>query len=145
MIERSKRLAAESGWYGDDSTIEPREGGQVRLMGGHILGVVTQWIPEAWSEVAQSQPETLGHESGIGLDWYAVDPNLRFLLDRHLPDPDDRAFAEEHVGRFGTLVGGDVARRAEITDKHGPELRRYNRWGYEVDEVVHHPAWTAAE
>jgi acyl-CoA dehydrogenase len=88
-------------------------------------------------------PDYVTHDQAVGLDWYAVDPNLRFLLDRHLPDPDDRAFAEEHVGRFGTLVGGDVARRAEITDKHGPELRRYNRWGYEVDEVVHHPAWTA--
>jgi uncharacterized protein YndB with AHSA1/START domain len=34
-----------AGWYGDDSTIEPRVGGQVRLMGGHIQGVVTQWRP----------------------------------------------------------------------------------------------------
>src|SRR5689334_20596098 len=33
------------GWFGDDSTIEPREGGRVRLMGGHIRGVVTQWRP----------------------------------------------------------------------------------------------------
>jgi alkylation response protein AidB-like acyl-CoA dehydrogenase len=88
-------------------------------------------------------PDYATYEQGIGLDWYEADPNLRFLLDRHLPDPDDRAFAEEHVGRFGTLVGGDVARRAEITDKRGPELRRYDRWGVEVDEVVHHPAWTA--
>ena len=29
-----------------------------------------------------------------------------------------------------------------MTDKHGPELRRYDRWGQEVDEVVHHPNWT---
>ena len=34
-----------TGWYGDDSVIEPREGGAVRLLGGHILGVVTQWKP----------------------------------------------------------------------------------------------------
>ncbi len=88
-------------------------------------------------------PDYATYDQALGLDWYAVDPNLRFLLDRHLPDPADRAFAEEHVGRFGTLVGGDVARRAEITDKHGPELRRYDRWGVEVDEVAHHPAWTA--
>ena len=32
-------------WYGEGS-IEPREGGAVSLMGGHIRGVVTQWRPE---------------------------------------------------------------------------------------------------
>src|SRR4051812_9614785 len=32
-------------WYGDGS-IEPREGGAVTLMGGHIRGVVTGWRPQ---------------------------------------------------------------------------------------------------
>jgi uncharacterized protein YndB with AHSA1/START domain len=32
-------------WYGDGA-IEPREGGAVSLMGGHIRGVVTGWRPE---------------------------------------------------------------------------------------------------
>ncbi len=32
-------------WYGEGS-IEPREGGAVRLMGGHIRGVVTGWRPQ---------------------------------------------------------------------------------------------------
>jgi uncharacterized protein YndB with AHSA1/START domain len=32
-------------WFGNDSTIEARQGGRVRLMGGHIRGVVTQWQP----------------------------------------------------------------------------------------------------
>ena len=31
-------------WYGD-SHIEPREGGAVSLMGGHVRGVVTSWRP----------------------------------------------------------------------------------------------------
>jgi uncharacterized protein YndB with AHSA1/START domain len=33
------------GWFGADSSIAPRAGGTVRLMGGHIRGVVTQWQP----------------------------------------------------------------------------------------------------
>jgi uncharacterized protein YndB with AHSA1/START domain len=33
------------GWFGDDGNIEPREGGVVTLMGGHVRGVVTQWKP----------------------------------------------------------------------------------------------------
>jgi uncharacterized protein YndB with AHSA1/START domain len=32
-------------WYGE-GRIEPREGGMVSLMGGHIRGVVTGWRPE---------------------------------------------------------------------------------------------------
>ncbi|MBL6940210.1 MAG: SRPBCC domain-containing protein [Alphaproteobacteria bacterium] len=32
-------------WFGDNSTIEPRQGGRVSLMGGHIRGTVTQWQP----------------------------------------------------------------------------------------------------
>jgi acyl-CoA dehydrogenase len=86
-------------------------------------------------------PDYAEHEGAIGLDWYAIDPNLRSALDRLLPDADDRAFAEEHVSRFGTLCGGPLAGRAEITDKHGPRLLRYDQWGLEVDEIDHHPGW----
>ena len=32
-------------WYGEGA-IEPREGGKVSLMGGHVRGVVTGWRPE---------------------------------------------------------------------------------------------------
>ena len=32
-------------WFGEDSSIEPRRGGTVRLLGGHIRGTVTQWQP----------------------------------------------------------------------------------------------------
>lgn len=32
-------------WFGEDSSIEPRQGGAVRLLGGHIRGTVTQWQP----------------------------------------------------------------------------------------------------
>jgi uncharacterized protein YndB with AHSA1/START domain len=32
-------------WFGESATIEPRQGGLVRLASGHIRGVVTQWQP----------------------------------------------------------------------------------------------------
>jgi hypothetical protein len=86
-------------------------------------------------------PDYSVHKGAIGLDWYEVDPNLRLLLDRLLTDPDDRAFAEQHVAEFGRLCGGALARRAEITDKHGPVLQRYDAWGLEIDSIEHHPAW----
>ena len=86
-------------------------------------------------------PDYASWGEAIGLDWYEVDPNLRLLLDRLLPDADDRAFAEDHVATYGELCGGAIARRAEITDRNGPVLERYDQWGVEVDRVVHHPTW----
>ncbi|HEY0685285.1 MAG TPA: SRPBCC family protein [Steroidobacter sp.] len=32
-------------WFGEVASIEPRQGGAVRLVNGHIRGVVTQWQP----------------------------------------------------------------------------------------------------
>ncbi|HUY23011.1 MAG TPA: acyl-CoA dehydrogenase family protein [Acidimicrobiales bacterium] len=90
-------------------------------------------------------PDYAEFEQATGLDWYRLDPNLIALLDRHLPDPGERALAEEHVSRYGELVGTVIAPRAEVTDKHGPVLRRYDRWGEVVDEVVHHPTWTQSK
>jgi hypothetical protein len=69
-------------------------------------------------------PDYPDYAQVAGLDWYEVDPNLRQLLDRLLPQPDDRCFAEDVVGRYGDLVGRRIAARAEVTDKHGPVLVR---------------------
>lgn len=43
MLTETERLPE---WYGD-GVIEPREGGKVALMGGHIRGVVTGWQPQS--------------------------------------------------------------------------------------------------
>jgi uncharacterized protein YndB with AHSA1/START domain len=50
------------GWFGD-GTIEPRAGGAVRLMGGHVRGVVTQWEPPhrlayTWNVVAPGEDKS---------------------------------------------------------------------------------------
>ena len=34
-----------SAWFGEHSDIEPRQGGAVWLMSGHVRGIVTQWRP----------------------------------------------------------------------------------------------------
>jgi acyl-CoA dehydrogenase len=77
-------------------------------------------------------------ESAIGLNWYEVDPNLRFLADR-LVAPEDRQWVEGHLQRMGALCGGPIAARAEITDKHPPVLERYDPWGDEINRINHHP------
>ncbi len=77
-------------------------------------------------------------ESAIGLNWYEVDPNLQQIVERLTP-PEDREFVERHLRKMGALMGGPIAARAEVTDKHPPRLEKYDRWGEEVNEVVHHP------
>jgi uncharacterized protein YndB with AHSA1/START domain len=48
-------------WFGDQSRIEPRQGGAVLLMGQHIRGTVTQWQPPkklvyTWNVFAPGDP-----------------------------------------------------------------------------------------
>jgi acyl-CoA dehydrogenase len=83
-------------------------------------------------------------EGAVGLNWYAVDPNLRALMDRLL-DPRDRDWAHGHLERIGALCGGPIAERAQLIDKHPPQLERYDRWGEETNRVVHHPATLTAK
>lgn len=80
-------------------------------------------------------------ESAAGLNWYDCDPNLQGLM-RRLLDPADLPWCEDWLRRWGALCGGAVAERAEVTDRNPPHLVKYDRWGNEIDEVVHHPTAT---
>ena len=78
-----------TGWYGDDSSIEPREGGAVRLMGGHIRGVVTQWRPECrlahtWNVFSPGDAESPFPESYLTIDLEPHDGGVRLVLT-HVP------------------------------------------------------------
>ena len=87
-------------------------------------------------------PDYASWGEAIGLDWYAVDPNLRLLLDRLLPDADDRAFAEEHVATYGELCGGAIAatRRDHGQARPGAASATTNGASRST-AVVHHPTW----
>ena len=77
-------------------------------------------------------------ESAIGLNWYDVDPNLQQIVER-LAAPEHRGYVEEQLRKMGGVIGERVAARAEVTDKNPPRLERYDAWGNEVNEIVHHP------
>lgn len=79
------------------------------------------------------------YDRAIGLNWYAIDPDLQARVQRDCADA-DREWAQELLSGFGALVGERVAPNSEIVDAHPPELVRYDRWAHEVGEVVHHPA-----
>jgi hypothetical protein len=46
------------------------------------------------------------------------------------------AWATPHLEKLGELMGGLVAENAEETDRHGPRLEKYDRWGRDVSRVV---------
>jgi uncharacterized protein YndB with AHSA1/START domain len=78
-----------SGWYGEDSTIEPREGGAVRLLGGHIRGVVTQWKPNeklahTWNVFGPDDKESPYPESYLTLELEPKANGVALTLT-HLP------------------------------------------------------------
>ncbi len=78
-----------AGWYGDDGVIEPREGGAVRLSGGHIRGVVTQWKPNrklayTWNVFAPGEAESPYPESYLTIELEPAGDEVALTLT-HLP------------------------------------------------------------
>lgn len=79
-------------WFGDKSSIEPRQGGAVRLMDGHIRGTVTQWQPPrqlsyTWNVFKPGDPPDATStypESYLTLTLETHDTQVRLVLT-HLP------------------------------------------------------------
>jgi uncharacterized protein YndB with AHSA1/START domain len=72
------------GWYGED-TIEGHVGGKVDLLGGHIKGVVTQWMPPrklayTWNVFMPGQSQSDYPESYLTLELGGAN-----LVLTHLP------------------------------------------------------------
>ena len=77
------------GWYGAGSTIEPREGGEVRLNDGHIRGVVTQWraplkFAHTWNVFNPGETQSAFPESYLTLELAAEGQAVALTLV-HLP------------------------------------------------------------
>jgi uncharacterized protein YndB with AHSA1/START domain len=77
------------GWYGEDGVIEPREGGLVDFMNGHVRGVVTQWRPPnrlayTWNVFAPGEARSVYPESYLSFELTSVGAAVRLTL-LHLP------------------------------------------------------------
>src|SRR5206468_12693001 len=75
----------------------------------------------------------------VGQNWYELDPDLQDRVRTDAP-PEDFEWADAKLREFGALVGGRIARNADVIDANPPRLERYDRWANEIGEVVHHPA-----
>jgi uncharacterized protein YndB with AHSA1/START domain len=77
-------------WHGEGG-IEPREGGAVSLMGGHVRGVVTGWRPEkflgyTWNVFSPGETESRWPVSYLEFALDAADGGTRLVLT-HRPIP----------------------------------------------------------
>ena len=51
-------------------------------------------------------------------------------------------WAAERIAAFGRLIGrAEVAEKADQANRHGPELRPFDRYGMRIDRVEYHPAY----
>lgn len=79
-------------WYGE-GRIEPREGGKISLMAGHIRGVVTGWRPEkffayTWSVFQPGEEVSAWPISYLELALEEVANGTRLILThRPIPEP----------------------------------------------------------
>lgn len=87
---------------------------------------------------------TENYRGAVGLNWYRTDPTLQFTMAYYL-GPAELKLAERHLTRIGELMGGPVARWAEETDRNPPQLRRYDRWGHDISEVVMPASFTQSK
>ena len=81
-------------------------------------------------------------QGATGRNWWEIDPSLQFLMRRHIGN-DGLRWAEPRLSQLGALIGGPVSERADITDKHPPELRLYDKWGQECSAVVNPASFEA--
>ena len=105
-------------WYGE-ARIEPREGGAVSLMGGHIRGVVTGWRPQrflgyTWNVLAPGESVSQWPVSYLE---FHLDGATLTLIHRPIPD----AMQKQTMIGWHTLLDliaaglrGNFPRRADL-------------------------------
>src|SRR5215213_6296833 len=69
-------------------------------------------------------------------DAYATDLPLREALTR-----EGGGWAEEQVGAYGLIAGGEAMSLGVAANQNRPKLRAFDRGGHRTDDVEFHPAY----
>ncbi len=129
-----------AGWYGEGSTIEPREGGLVSLNGGHIRGVVTQWKPgrklaHTWNVFAPGEAESAYPESYVTLELAAQGDEVILTL-LHLPVLE--RFENQNAMGWATFLDilDATVRGNEVLPRRAYMERNAERYGVDLANLV---------
>src|SRR6266851_5253607 len=79
-----------------------------------------------------------------GINFYTADPDLAFLLQRHLSEEDNER-AQPILTAMGAVASQQMDRLADLANRQGPTLVQFDKRGQRVDEVVFHPAYHELE
>jgi uncharacterized protein YndB with AHSA1/START domain len=126
-------------WYGEGS-IEPREGGAVTLMGGHIRGVVTGWRPEkflgyTWNVLAPGEIESQWPVTYIEIALAQDGEGTTLTLThRPIPEPMQKQTAmgwHTYLDLMAAGLNGEFPKRSDLFPKnaalYGVELNNIKR------------------
>jgi len=132
FLTESSRLPE---WYGD-GIIEPHEGGEIRLMGGHIRGVVTGWRPQkflayTWNVFSPGETES---RFPISYLEFSLEGSRLTLIHRPIP----QAMQDQTMMGWHTMLDliaaglrGDFPKRADLFPKnaalYGVDMTNLNR------------------
>ncbi|HLQ28209.1 MAG TPA: acyl-CoA dehydrogenase family protein [Ktedonobacteraceae bacterium] len=79
-----------------------------------------------------------------GINFFTADPDLSFLLRRHLLEEDYERALPTMIA-MGAVASQKMDELAEIANGQGPVLVQYDKRGQRIDEVVFHPAYHELE
>jgi uncharacterized protein YndB with AHSA1/START domain len=126
-------------WFGEGA-IEPREGGAVSLMAGHIRGVVTQWKPPTrlaytWNVLSPGEAVSAYPESYLTLELSQRSDQVLLTLT-HLPVLD--RFEKQNAMGWATFLDlVDAALRGQPTGDRGVYMRRNaERFGVDLENLA---------
>src|SRR6266704_4505476 len=79
-----------------------------------------------------------------GINFFSADPDLSFILMRHL-SAEDYERAQTILVEMGAVASQKMDRLAELANRQGPVLVQFDKKGKRVDEVIFHPAYHELE
>jgi uncharacterized protein YndB with AHSA1/START domain len=131
FLTESSRLPE---WYGEGS-IEPREGGAVSLMGGHIRGVVTGWQPQkflayTWNVFSPGESVSAWPISYLE---FALEGSRLTLIHRPIPESMQK---RTMMGWHTMLELIEAGLRGEFPARSDLFPRNADRYGVDMNKLM---------
>jgi uncharacterized protein YndB with AHSA1/START domain len=127
------------GWFGE-GTIEPRQGGAVSLMGGHVRGIVTQWQPPrrlgyTWNVFNPGDAQSHYPESYLTIELEPRGNEVALTLT-HLPVLD--RFEKQNAMGWHTFLDmlGDALRGEPAEPRQAYMQRNAARYGVDLSNLA---------
>ena len=127
------------GWFGN-GVIEPRLGGKVSLMDGHIRGTVTQWLPPhrlsySWNVFSPGEELSAHPQSYLTLELQPRGDEVLLTLT-HLPilEPFEKQSAMGWHTFLDMLAAGLRSERVE--ERNAYMARNAERYGVDLERLA---------